>query len=87
MSRIEEQVCKKIMKRAEVGFKKYGKTMEREDFSVFDWLLYLQEELMDGIIYIERLTEDLRRVEKAMPNLQKILQYKEIQRDEQQCLL
>jgi len=59
MSRIEDNVCEKIHKRAEVGFKKYGETMERDDFSTLDWLSYLQEELMDAVVYIERLMEDL----------------------------
>ena len=59
MSRIEDNVCVKIQERAKVGFKKYGKTMEREDFSLLDWYKYLQEELMDAIVYIERIMEDL----------------------------
>lgn len=60
MSRIEDQVCEKIQKRAEVGFKKYGKTMEREDFSLVDWLTYLQEEMMDAVVYLERAIEKMR---------------------------
>lgn len=60
MSRIEDNVCEKIQKRAEVGFKKYGKTMEREDFSFLDWLVYLQEELLDAVVYLERTIEDYK---------------------------
>lgn len=60
MSRIEDQVCEKIKKRAEVGFKKYGKTMEREDFLLVDWLTYLQEEMMDAVVYLERAIEKMR---------------------------
>ena len=55
MSKIEDEVCKKIQARAKVGLKKYGVTMERKDFSHVDWLVYLQEELMDGVVYLERL--------------------------------
>jgi hypothetical protein len=58
MSRIEDQVCEKIQGRAKVGFKKYGQTMERTDFNFLDWLTYLQEELMDGIVYLERIIEE-----------------------------
>lgn len=65
MSRIEDNVCKKIQERAKVGLKKYGKTMEREDFSTLDWFRYLQEELMDAIVYVERLMEDLKIEETA----------------------
>ena len=57
MSRIEDEVCRKIQERAEVGLNKYGTTMEREDFSDLDWYIYLQEELMDACVYIERLLD------------------------------
>ena len=55
MSKIEDEVCEKIQQRAEVGLKKYGTTMEREDFSDLDWMNYLQEELMDGAVYLQRM--------------------------------
>ena len=58
MSRIEEQVIESIRKRAEGGEKKYGVTMERKDLGVLQWLQHLQEELLDGVIYIERLKEE-----------------------------
>ncbi len=58
MSRIEDEVCKKILERAEVGKKKYGVTMERTDFSILDWLIYAQEEALDFCVYLQRLIED-----------------------------
>jgi len=58
MSKIEDEVCKKIQARAEVGLKKYGTTMEREDFSELDWMTYLQEELMDAVVYLQRMIKD-----------------------------
>jgi hypothetical protein len=58
LSKIEDRVCEKIQERAKVGFKKYGTTMEREDFSFLDWLIYLQEELLDSVVYLERIIED-----------------------------
>ena len=63
MSRLEDKVCNKIKKRAEVGKKKYGVTMERTDLTKADWLVHLQEELMDAAVYIERLLEITKRVE------------------------
>jgi len=59
MSSIEESVIEKIRSRAETGLLKYGTTMEREDLSVKDWLIHLQEELMDGIIYAQRLLKEM----------------------------
>ena len=58
MSRIEDEVCKKIQERAAIGLDKYGVTMERTDFDFVTWLIYLQEELMDAVVYLQRLIED-----------------------------
>jgi len=55
MSSIEEDVCFKILKRSEVGKKKYGVTMERDDLTRLEWLKHTQEELMDACVYIEKL--------------------------------
>ena len=57
MSRIEDEVCDKIQARAKVGLSKYVTTMERKDFSEKDWLIYLQEELMDAVVYLQRIIE------------------------------
>ena len=63
MSKIEDEVCEKIQQRAEVGLKKYGTTMEREDFSDLDWMIYLQEELMDGAVYLQRMINNYQDME------------------------
>jgi len=55
MSRIEDEVCKKIQARSDVGKKKYGVTMEEEILSMREWLVHLQEELMDAAVYVEKL--------------------------------
>ena len=65
MSKYEEQVINKIRKRAEVGKNKYGVTMERTDLNTLDWLVHLQEELMDAAVYIERLMRDFERLKLA----------------------
>jgi len=57
MSNIEKRVIDKINKRAEVGLKKYGITMERTDLTKQQWLNHLQEELLDAVIYIEKLKD------------------------------
>jgi hypothetical protein len=61
VSKIEDQVCDKIQRMAEVGLKKYGTTMERKDFSFLDWMVYLQEELLDSVVYLERPIEDYKK--------------------------
>lgn len=57
MSSIEEQVCFKILKRSEVGKKKYGTTMERGDLTKLEWLKHAQEEAMDLAVYLQKLIE------------------------------
>lgn len=50
---IVEAVVKKFRDRSNVGFKKYGTTLE--DNNTDDFLNHLQEELMDAVNYIEKL--------------------------------
>jgi len=61
MSKHEDEVCKKIQARAEVGKAKYGVTMERNDLHIVEWLTHLQEELMDATVYVERLIHDYKK--------------------------
>ena len=55
MSRIEDEVCEKIKSRSDIGKAKYGTNMERTDLSNLEWLNHLQEELMDAVLYIQKL--------------------------------
>ena len=55
MSKIEDSVCDKILSRAKVGKEKYGTTMERNDLSRLEWLIHTQEEIMDTLVYLEKL--------------------------------
>lgn len=57
MSRIEEAVISKIRTRAEFGLLKYGVTLERTDLTTLQWLIHLQEELMDAANYLEVLIQ------------------------------
>lgn len=57
MSRIEDEVCKRIQQRAEVGKRKYGVTMETAPLSQLEWLIHAQEEAMDLAVYLQKLIE------------------------------
>lgn len=52
---IVEAVIKKFQQRSEFGIKKYGVTLDRTDLGVKDWIQHTQEELMDAILYLEKL--------------------------------
>ena len=59
MSKIEKQVCQKIMMRSHKGKNKYGVTMERDDLNIHQWLDHAQEEAMDLAVYLERIKMEL----------------------------
>ena len=77
MRKIENEVCEKIQQRAEVGLKKYGTTMEREDFSDLDWMNYLQEELMDGAVYLQRMINNYQDALAELEELTKRVEHLE----------
>ena len=54
-----EKVCVQLQDREQRGLLKYGVNTERDDLSTLEWLQHLQEELMDGCVYIEKLKGEL----------------------------
>ncbi len=52
---VVQAVIKKFLERSELGKKKYGTTLDRTDLKPIDWIVHAQEELMDGILYLEKL--------------------------------
>jgi hypothetical protein len=56
---IVESVINQFRERSEVGIKKYGTTLNRTDLSTLDWILHAQQELMDGILYLEKLKQTI----------------------------
>ncbi len=67
MSKIEDAVAIKIIKRAAHGKQKYGVTMERTDLKPLDWMRHLQEELMDALVYSEKEIQRLEEEQKLNP--------------------
>ena len=56
---IVESVIDQFKDRSNVGIKKYGVTLDREDLTMLEWLIHLQQELMDATLYIEKLKSKL----------------------------
>ena len=52
---IVKQVVDKYQQRSEVGISKYGTTLEGNNKD--NYLLHLQQELMDATLYIEKLMQ------------------------------
>lgn len=67
--RIVQQVIEQFQQRSEVGIKKYGTTLE--DNNKDDFLEHLKQELMDAILYIEKL-QDLKRISQIREKANKI---------------
>ena len=57
--RIINQVVDKFRTRSAVGLKKYGTTLDENNTD--DFLKHLQEELMDGVNYIEKIRDTLNK--------------------------
>ena len=57
---IIDRVIQKIKSRSDVGFKKYGVTLNDDNQPLDAWLNHLQEELMDAVNYIEKARMSLR---------------------------
>ena len=54
---IVNSVINKFVMRSELGQKKYGTTLDRNDLLLKDWITHAQEELMDAILYLEKLKQ------------------------------
>jgi hypothetical protein len=54
---VVERVVDKFVGRSDVGFKKYGITLDNDPQEMFVWLNHLQEELMDAVLYLQKAKE------------------------------
>jgi len=56
---IVTSIIKQFEERAVKGKAKYGTDLDRKDLSTVDWIEHAQQELMDGILYLEKLKQEL----------------------------
>jgi hypothetical protein len=55
MDPVVQSVIEKFQKRSEVGQQKYRTTLEANNLPFLAWVQHMQEELMDAILYLEKL--------------------------------
>lgn len=55
MDSIVTSVIEQFKTRSAMGEKKYGVNMDRDDLSYKEWITHMKEELMDAILYLEKL--------------------------------
>lgn len=54
---IVRKVVEQFAKRSALGIAKYGTTLDRDDLTTLDWIQHTQEELMDAVLYLEKLKQ------------------------------
>ncbi len=54
---VVERVVDKFVDRSDVGYEKYGVTLEDDPSKMLEWLNHLQEELMDAVLYLQKAKE------------------------------
>ncbi len=57
---IVDAVVQKFLQRSALGQAKYGVTLDRTDLQTKDWIQHTQEELMDAILYLEKLKQSIK---------------------------
>lgn len=61
-SKILDEVIADFERREQKGIETYLTTMDREDLSTTDWIVHLQEELMDAVLYLKKLEHIQKRI-------------------------
>ena len=60
---VVENVCDKFLRRSDVGYEKYGRTLDTErrgkHKDLLGYLNDIQEELMDAVLYIQTAREEM----------------------------
>ena len=57
---VVQSVIQKFIDRSKIGKEKYGTDLDRNDLKPKDWIQHAQEELMDGILYLEKLKASIK---------------------------
>jgi len=56
---VVNSIISQFAERSRVGLEKYGTTLDRTDLSLLDWVQHAQEEMMDGILYLEKIKKTI----------------------------
>ena len=57
--KVVEQIVNSFVNRSELGIKKYGKTLDKNELLLIDWLQHSIEEKMDDILYMQRALNEI----------------------------
>jgi hypothetical protein len=59
MKDTEQEVCKNILDRQQLGIKKYGRTVAGNPLTERQWIQHAYEEALDMAIYLKRLMQEM----------------------------
>jgi hypothetical protein len=78
---VVKRVVNKFVSRSDVGFEKYGITLQDDPSKMFEWLNHLQEELMDAVLYLQKAKETYTNdfMEKALEYSMGIIELDDMQ--------
>ena len=73
---VVKRVVNKFVSRSDVGFEKYGITLDNDPSEMFAWLNHLQEELMDAVLYLQKAKETYTKdfMEEAFKSSREIIE-------------
>jgi predicted nucleic acid-binding Zn-ribbon protein len=76
---VVQSLIKRFLSRSAKGIDTYGMTLEQNRMPIRDWNLYLQEELMDASLYLEKLRsvhedtdESIKKMSKKIRDMQTV---------------
>jgi len=58
---VVQAVIERFVDRAKFGKHKYGTDLDRNDLSMEEWIRHAQDELHDGILYLEKIKQIIQR--------------------------
>jgi hypothetical protein len=58
---VVNSIISQFIDRSNVGIKKYGKTLDRDDLDTLEWIEHAKQEAMDFILYLEKLKNRLMK--------------------------
>lgn len=56
------EVISDMIAREKLGIKKYGTTIDRDDYDLKDWLQHALEEAMDSVLYLKKAIQQLQKI-------------------------
>ena len=54
---VVQSIIDRFYNRAKFGKKKYGVDLDRQDLTFLEWIQHAQDEMHDGILYLEKLKQ------------------------------